>query len=125
MAALEHKRPTWPALKNGLMSRCPKCGTGRLYKGFIEQVEQCGHCGEPLRRYNVGLLLPFVMIMIVTHVIVFVMLEIELSGGATPGFYISVLVPISLVVPLILMRPVKGALIGLLWARQLSDELER
>jgi uncharacterized protein (DUF983 family) len=71
----------------------------------------------------VGLLLPFIMIMIVAHVLVFVILELELNGGGSAGFYLSVMVPLAIIVPLLLLRPVKGGIIGLLWSRGLSDEL--
>jgi uncharacterized protein (DUF983 family) len=118
------EKRAWPAIGNGLLCRCPKCGKGKLYPRFIEQTQQCEVCGEPLGRYNVGLLLPFVMIMIVAHVLVAVMLDLELRGGGGAGFYLSVMVPLAVVVPLVLLRPVKGAIIGFLWARGLSDELD-
>jgi uncharacterized protein (DUF983 family) len=53
------------------------------------------------------------------------MLEIELHGGGSPFIYLIVLIPLAIIVPLILLPFVKGALIGGLWAWNLSDELER
>lgn len=82
-------------------------------------------CGERLGSINVGLLLPFVIITLVAHVIIFVMLEMELSGRASPFVYLSVLVPLSVIVPLLLIRPSKGGLIGFMWKWRISDELER
>jgi uncharacterized protein (DUF983 family) len=62
--------------------------------------------------------------MIVAHVLIFVMLEMELSGRASPAIYLAILVPLSIATPLILIRPVKGGLIGLLWSLKASDELD-
>ena len=118
-------RMVWPALLNGLRCRCPKCGEGRLYSAFIEQASACEKCGEPLGRYNVGLLLPFVVIMIVAHVLIAVMLAMEAGGKNSSGTYLAVFVPLSVIVPFALLRSAKGALIGILWARSLSDELDR
>ncbi|WP_158626126.1 DUF983 domain-containing protein [Arsenicitalea aurantiaca] len=118
------KPGTGRAIWNGLRCRCPRCGEGRLFPRFIEQVAACPVCGEPLARYAVGLFLPFIMIMIVAHVLIFVMLEMELSGRSSPAAYLMVMVPLSVLVPLLLLRPVKGAIIGFLWARDLSDALE-
>ncbi|RUT32633.1 DUF983 domain-containing protein [Arsenicitalea aurantiaca] len=115
---------TGRAIWNGFKCRCPRCGAGKLYPKFIEQVAVCKVCGEPLARYNVGLFLPFIMIMIVAHVLIFVMLEMELSGRSSPAAYLMVMVPLSVLVPLLLLRPVKGAIIGFLWSRNLSDELD-
>ncbi|MGN6486676.1 MAG: DUF983 domain-containing protein [Devosia sp.] len=82
-------------------------------------------CQERLGQFNVGLLLPLVVITIVAHVIIFVILDMELNQRANPMVYLSVLVPLSIIVPLLVIRPVKGGLIGFLWARRISDELDR
>lgn len=115
----------WQAIGRGVLCRCPRCGVGDLFVGFLQQVEHCPVCGVVLGRYNAGLLLPFAVITIVAHIIVFVMLDMELNGRASPLIYLAVLVPLSVLVPLAIIRPVKGALIGFLWSRNLSDELGR
>ncbi|HEV2515826.1 MAG TPA: DUF983 domain-containing protein [Devosia sp.] len=115
----------WPAIRRGLVCRCPNCGKAKLFVRFIEQADRCAACGEPLGQYNAGLLLPFIVIMIVAHVLILVMLAMEVSGRANPLVYLSVLIPLSIMVPLAMLRPVKGAIIGILWARQLSDEQGR
>lgn len=115
----------WRAMGRGLLCRCPRCGQGDLFHGFLEQVERCPVCEERLGHFNVGLLLPLVVITIVAHVIIFVMLDMELNQRANPMVYLSVLVPLSIIVPLLVIRPVKGGLIGFLWARRISDELDR
>src|SRR5690606_1757498 len=107
-----------------LVGRCPRCGEGRLFDGFPQQVVHCEHCGEALGRYNVGLLLPFVVVTIVGHVIVFVMLDMELNSRGSPGMYLAVLVPLAVIIPLAIIRPAKGLLIAWLWTRNLSDELQ-
>ena len=54
-----------------------------------------------------------------------VMLAMEVSGKNSSGTYLTVLVPLSVIIPFALLRSVKGGLIGILWARGLSDELDR
>jgi uncharacterized protein (DUF983 family) len=29
----------------GLRCRCPRCGDGRLFSGFLQVAERCDHCG--------------------------------------------------------------------------------
>src|SRR5581483_8883320 len=36
------------ALGRGLMGRCPSCGKGRIFDGFLRVVPECAHCGAPL-----------------------------------------------------------------------------
>lgn len=118
-------RPVWSAIWNGTKRRCPKCGQGKLFYGYADVVKRCGNCNERLDQYNVGLLLPFVVIMIVAHILVFIMLQMELGDAASPLIYLLVLVPLAVILPLLILPSVKGAIVGLLWSRQLSDELER
>jgi uncharacterized protein (DUF983 family) len=47
----------WPplsALKTGLACRCPRCGQGRLYGGYLKVVERCAVCGLDLRAHDSG-----------------------------------------------------------------------
>lgn len=111
-----------PAIWKGMKCKCPRCGKAWLFHHYIEQIEQCPVCDEPLAQYKVGLFLPLVVITIMVHILGFVMLEMELSGHGNPLFYIYVLVPLALIVPLIILPSSKGAIIGLLWAKGWSDE---
>lgn len=115
---------TWSAIWKGLRCKCPKCGRGELFHHYIEQVDRCSTCGEPLSAYRVGLFLPLVLITLMVHVIAFVMLEIELSGYGNPKLYLYVLMPLSVIVPLVILPSSKGAIIGLMWAKGWSDEQE-
>ena len=118
-------RQAWPAIWRGIRCRCPRCGKGRLFRRYAEQVEHCSVCSEPLAQYNVGLLLPLVVITVMVHIIAFTMLEMEISGRGNPLIYLFVLVPLAAVVPLVILPSSKGAIIGLLWAKGWSDELKR
>ena len=49
----------------------------------------------------------------------------ELNGYGNPLIYLYVLVPLSVIVPIAILPSSKGAIIGLLWAKGWSDELDR
>ncbi|MBC7668138.1 DUF983 domain-containing protein [Caulobacter sp. DWR2-3-1b2] len=34
------------SLKAGLLCRCPRCGEGRLYSGFLTLAKACDRCGQ-------------------------------------------------------------------------------
>ncbi|MFN4211107.1 MAG: DUF983 domain-containing protein, partial [Devosia sp.] len=115
----------WPAIWRGLKCRCPRCGDAWLFHHYIEQVDNCAACNEPLSRYKVGLLLPLVVITVMVHIIGFVMLEMELTGHGNPLVYLYVLVPLSIIVPIAILPSSKGAIVGLFWAKGWSDEQDR
>lgn len=115
----------WQAVKRGVMCRCPNCGQGNLFAGYLEQVEVCSVCGTSLSRFNAGLVLPLVVGLLVVFLFAGIFLIIELNGGASPGTYLAVMLPTSAIASLLLIRPCKGAVVGLMWATGTSDELNR
>ena len=122
MTEADKRHPAWPSIWRGIKCRCPRCGKGWLFHHYLEQVDHCAVCNEPLAGYKAGLFLPLVVITVMVHVIGFVMLEMELSGRGNPLTYIYVLVPLSIIIPLIILPSSKGGIIGLFWAKGWSDE---
>ena len=116
-------RPIWQAAKRGAICRCPNCGKGKLFDGFLEQVGKCAECGEPLAQFNAGLLLPLIVGLLIVFLFAGIFLVIELNGGASPGMYLALLLPTSTIASLLVIRPCKGAVVGFMWAVQTSDEL--
>ena len=45
---------SWPmptlakAIGRGLLGRCPACGKGKIFNGFLKVVAECTVCGAPL-----------------------------------------------------------------------------
>ena len=37
--------PPISSLKSGLLCRCPRCGQGKLFSGFLKLAKQCDICG--------------------------------------------------------------------------------
>ncbi len=114
------ERSTADAMWKGFRCRCPNCGEGRLFGKFLKPVESCERCGEWLDGHRSDDLPPYVTIMIVGHVLVPVILGIEMGLNPWPlWLYFSVFLPGALVAMLLLMQPVKGAIIGLQWGLRL------
>jgi len=40
---MDHENP--PTLVSGLRCSCPRCGRGRLFKGFLALADRCDACG--------------------------------------------------------------------------------
>lgn len=119
------ERTAWTAVRRGVAGRCPRCGRGRLFVGFLETVQQCAECGETLgNRYQVGLLMPLILVSLLGGVLILGLLVL-LAAGLDPTASMIILVPLAIVLALAILRPAKGALTGLLWSRNLSDEERR
>ena len=44
----EAKFPPLSPIRTGLACRCPRCGKGRLFKGFLDLRPRCEVCGRTL-----------------------------------------------------------------------------
>ena len=46
--------PIWPSVMRGLRGRCPHCGEGRLFAGFLSLRPKCESCGLDYRFADSG-----------------------------------------------------------------------
>jgi uncharacterized protein (DUF983 family) len=104
------------AIKRGLAGRCPHCGVGGLFARYLKAVVACAHCGEPLDLHRADDLPAYLVILIVGHVVVGAMLAFETFGDYPMWLQILVWPTITLLLALLLLQPVKGAIIALQWA---------
>ena len=114
------ERATGQAMWRGFRCRCPHCGEGRLFKAFLKPVESCERCHEKLDGHRSDDLPPYVTIMLVGHIIVPIILATEMSANPWPLWvHFAVWLPLTLVLTLLLMQPVKGAIIAMQWGMRL------
>ena len=48
------EKPIWPSIMRGLRGRCPHCGEGRLFSGFLGLRPKCERCGLDYRFADSG-----------------------------------------------------------------------
>lgn len=107
------------AIWNGMKLRCPHCGKGRLFRSYLKVTDKCDVCGEELFHHRADDMPPYIAILIVGHVIVGLMLELELHASIEPWVYLVTMVPAALILPLIMLPSIKGAIVGLQWANRM------
>ncbi len=121
------ERPLLRSLVRGAMCRCPHCGKGKLFSGYLKVVDHCDACGEEYRFHRADDFPPYIAIFIVGHLLVGWMLHAEMSGPVDPMFYVWTMVPASIVLPLIMLPSIKGMVVALQWATYMHgfDPLRR
>lgn len=109
----------------GLRCRCPSCGQGHLYSGFLKVVDRCPVCGLDLSRLNTGDG-PAVFIMQIAGFITgFSALYVEIAFRPPIWLHLIVWLPLAAGIALGLMRPAKGLMIGLQvrnWAKEIRND---
>jgi len=111
--------PPWPmpplgtAIGRGLLGRCPACGQTHLFNGFLRVVPECRHCGAPLGLARADDAPPYFTILIVGHIVVPLLVVLQREQDPPQWLLWAIFVPLTLVLALGLLRPVKGGTVGL------------
>ena len=115
-AAPVGKRDLWTALKRGLRGRCPRCGDGKLFRAFLKVDDHCASCGQDFTPHRADDLPAYLVIVMVGHIVVPSALWIETNYSPPVALQLAIYLPVTLIASLLLLQPVKGAVIGLQWA---------
>ena len=104
--------PPISPLTTGLTGRCPRCGDGRLFKGFLNVAPHCEDCGLEFAFADSGDG-PAVFVTLIAGFIV-LGLALWLEFTYEPPFWLHLIVtlPLTLIICLGMLRPLKGILIA-------------
>lgn len=102
------------ALQRGARGRCPACGKGRLLRAYLKPIAQCPECAEDLTRYQTADFAPYLVTFIIG--LVFTPIAVAMTAAGAGDFMLPVLLLGAVVSALLLLPPMKGAALGLLWA---------
>jgi uncharacterized protein (DUF983 family) len=101
------------SILRGLRGRCPRCGEGGLFMGFLSLRKTCEHCGLDYGFADAGDGPAVFMILIGGFVVVFAALIVEFLYQPPYWVHAALWLPLILLVTLGPLRPLKGMLIAL------------
>ena len=119
--AEERARETGPAMRRGLLGRCPNCGEGRLFAGFLRIMPRCASCGEELGRYRAADGPAFITISIVGLLLIPILGWSFVALRPDPLTLALILTVSITVLTLAVLRLSKGAWVGYLWSMHEID----
>lgn len=103
------------ALVRGLQRKCPCCGQGKAFRGYLKVVEECGNCRTPLGIYPCDDGPAYLTMLLIGHVVI----------GPAFMFHIFYTYPVEIIVPSMLgamlaltlatLPVVKGFYLNLMW----------
>jgi len=106
--------PLGTTLARGLACRCPSCGKAPIFAGYLKVVPACASCGAPLGAARADDAPPYFTILIVGHIVVALMLVVQRAYDPSTLALSAVFVPLTIALSLLLLRPIKGATVGLM-----------
>jgi uncharacterized protein (DUF983 family) len=112
--------PLSPAL-TGLTCRCPRCGKGRLFQGFLNTPPRCEVCGLDYGFIDAGDGPAVFVIMLAGFVVVGAALVVEFKYA--PPFWLHAVLwgPLILLTTLLPLRLMKGLMIALQYHHKAAE----
>lgn len=104
--------PVGAMLSRGLKGRCPVCGEGRLFQGYLRLTPECSGCGTPLGRIRADDAPPYFTILLAGHVLVPIALLVERTWQPPVWVHMLLWLPLFTLVTALLLRPVKGMVVA-------------
>ena len=108
-------------IARGLRGHCPRCGRGRLYRGFLALRERCEACGLDYGFADAGDGPAIFVMFIAGFIVVFAALITEVLYQPPFWLHAALWLPLVLLVTLLPLRPIKGLLIALQYHHKAAE----
>ena len=100
-------------IRAGLLCRCPRCGEGRLFEGFLKVRPVCERCGLDLKAIETGDGPATFIMQIAGFLVGFSALATEIAFHPPIWLHLMIWPPLVAGLAIGLMRPGKGLMIAL------------
>ena len=109
------------SIGRGLRGRCPRCGEGRLFQGFLALRPACEKCGLDYGFADAGDGPAVFVILFGGFVVVFAALMTEVVYQPPYWLHAAMWLPLILIVTLAPLRLIKGLLIALQYHHKAAE----
>lgn len=103
------------ALCRGIIGRCPHCGEGKMFRKFLKVAEACPHCGEELNHHRADDMPAYIVILLLGHILVPAVVWVEFNYSPAYWVHLVAWLPVSFLLAVGMLQPVKGGVVGLQW----------
>jgi uncharacterized protein (DUF983 family) len=97
----------------GLRCRCPRCGEGKLFAGYLKLRPRCAACDLDFAFADSGDGPAIFVIFVVAPVVIALALLVGALFNPPPLIHLLLWIPTTLVLSLLLLRPFKATMVAL------------
>jgi uncharacterized protein (DUF983 family) len=105
--------PPIDPFKTGIACRCPRCGNGRLFSGYLTVKPTCSACGLDYSFIDTGEGPAVLVMLVVGFVVIGSALWLDGLFNMPVWLHLFIWLPVSVILSLILLRKMKGVMIAL------------
>ena len=108
-------------LSAGLAGRCPACGRGRLFSGYLSLAPRCSVCGLDYSFAEAGDGPAVFVILVTGFIVVGAALYVEMAYAPPYWLHAVIWGPLAILLPLLLLRSFKGVLVALQYKHKAEE----
>jgi len=105
----------------GLACRCPACGEGPLFEGFLRVSERCEACGLDLKAADSGDGPAVFIVLIVGMIVCFAALMVEVAYQPPIWVHLVLWLPLTALLTALFIRPFKGVMLAMQFHHKASE----
>ena len=113
------ERPAKPAMWRGFKRRCPNCGKGKMFHGYLKVTDSCATCGQELHHHRADDGPAYLTILIVGHIMAPLIHVLFTKYRPEPLMFASLLTVGVVALSLYLLPRLKGVVVGIQWAKRM------
>ncbi len=117
----ENHYPQLSPLSTGIKSKCPRCGRGKLFSGYLTVAKSCNVCGLDFSFADAGDGAAWFVMLFACVFGVGSILGVEVAYQPLWWVHVLIAIPILIVIPTLLLRPMKGVLLAQQWRMNASE----
>ena len=114
------ERPVRAAMIRGWRRRCPNCGTGPMMRAYLKVRDECPVCGQELFHHRADDGPAYLTILFVGHLMAPIIIFAYSTYRPEPLVMASLFTVSCVGLSLWLLPRLKGAIVGLQWAKRMN-----
>lgn len=100
--------PPLSPVRTGMAGRCPRCGQGRLFNGYLSPASECEACGLDYSALDAADGPAIIIMLLVGFAVMAAALAVEVAYEPPYWVHAVLWLPLIVALPLALLRPLKG-----------------
>jgi uncharacterized protein (DUF983 family) len=112
-------RPFWPAIRRGFLRRCPNCGQGHLFTGYLKVADSCPVCRTDLHHHRADDGPAYLTILVVGHLMAPLILYVFTTFRPEPLVMATIFTVGCVALSLYLLPRLKGVVVAIQWAKRM------
>ena len=113
------ERPMKPSVVRGWNRKCPQCGSGPMFQGYLKVRDECQVCNEQLHHHRADDGPAYLTILIVGHIMAPFMHILFVSYRPEPLVMFSILAVGCVGLSLYLLPRLKGVVVSIQWSKRM------